>query len=434
MKKQQKRKQKTKNRARQRPKSRNKRPIPPFDSGSMRSRDHAERFYRDLKAADNGLQEGDLLSYVSYVEYLYTALADCSDPVIRRSEPYRDIETKAACALSSLRKLLVDTATAPEVFARARRLGDALQLHYLLVHAEAILQAEDFGGVMDTKETFDPLVRRLEHHDEAGSVALHNLVGARLFELGHSADAEREWQAVRAALLRSGRLDAGAERLLASNAAIARWRMGDRDGAISVLQDAIESAPPMGGESARSLYPLVGYVELLRDAGRTEEASKAFEQLNHLVERLQPLRGDQLPDERKHEVRDMASVLGLVDVETPRRTYFPPCQGPGEARRWESTYVPSIFSGASPGVLRIDWSTPEELLALHGPEDPLFVASARLVAAAAVEFESGPDVLAIQQLQKTRLLLEEQAPDAAALADVYWALEVALQSVTMEFS
>lgn len=430
-KKQQKRKQKYKNRSKQRSKPRNSRPIPQFESGSMRSRDHAERFYRDVSAAGSRLEEGDLLSFV---ERLYAALADCTDPVFRQSAPYKSIETQAASALSNVRGVILGTKTAPTILARATSLGDALHLHVLLVLAEVLLETEDVGGVMDTKEMFDPPIRSLEHHDEGGLVALRNLAGARLFELGHSADAEREWRAVRAALLRSGRLDAGAERLLASNAAISRWRMGDRDDAITILQDAIESAPPISGDAARSLYPLVGYAELLRDAGRTEEASRALEQLNRLVERLRPLPATQLPDERKHDVRALASAFGSMDVEIPRRTYFPPCQGPEEAKRWESTYEPLTFSGASPGVLRIDWSTPEELLALHGPNDPLFIASSRLVAAAAVESESEPDFLAIQHLEKTRLLLEQQAPNAAALAEVCRAQEVALQRMSMAVS
>jgi plasmid stabilization system protein ParE len=414
MKKQPKQKQKPKNRPKRRPKAQSHRPSRADHMASDRRTDAAERFKRDFLSAVTMMHSGDLQEGL---ERLYEALARCTDSSVRNSRPYLNAQGLAARLTTGLRLPLIASGRAPVLLAHTLgTLPRALSLHVSLASFETALTTLDTEGALRFGERISPMIRDLEHHHEAGFVALSNILGTHFFTIGDSAEAERQWQIVRQSLRRSGRLDAAADRLLASNIAVARWRIGDEAGAIASLERSLQTMPLSTDDCPRSLYPLVGYAELLRHADRTQDAARVLQQLQP---RLGPPRPADLLVGTLEECQDFPGADELVRsadlFATTDRTYIPPCSGPKPFRAWERDFDSRMFYGSAPGVISVDWCTPEELLALHGPDDELLLASVRIQSMMA---HSERNPLAVRHLTRARELLEQQAPDAALLREL----------------
>ena len=407
MKKQPKRKQKPKNRPKRRQAAQNRRP----DRASRHAMSPSDRFARDVAAADRRRDVGDL---VGWFDGLLEALANSTDPSVRASATYRNTEYLAAGAASGLRHVIIPCGLLPRIEDRITRFTRPFGLHLYLVTLEASFAGNGAETLMNRAEWLTSGILELEHvdgyEDGAPSSSLHNLVAARLFDLGHFAEAEQRWEAVRENLVRTGRLDTGADRLLASNAAIARWRAGDESGAIAALERSLRSRPLTESDNAMSLYPLVGYVELLRSSGRATEAATALERLSRTLIRHTPLAAVDLTEERQRDIEHLTSIIGeMDDFAAIQRTYFP-----HRSEQQQPGYI--AYYGSAPGVLILEWCTPEELLALHGPDDPLLVASVRVLSMMA----TGPlsYLPAIRLLARVRVQLEAQAPQSPLIAEL----------------
>ena len=414
MKKQPKRKQKPKNRPKRRPQAQNHHRSRADHMASARLSDAEERFQSELLVAVSTIGSGDELKGL---ERLYGALAQYTDSSVRSSMPYTNAQGLAACLTTGLRYALAESGRLPALLAYT--LGDlptALGLHLHLTLIEGALPGRDNDEALRLAEYAAKTIRRLEHHHEAGFAALSNILGMHFFNIGDSTESERQWQIVRESLRRSGRLDAAADRLLASNIAIARWRTGDEAGAIAALERSLQTMPLGATDCPRSLYPLVGYVELLRHADRATDAARVLDQLRP---RLGPPRPAEVLVDVLEECQDFPEASQLVwsstVFATTHRTYIPPCSGPKPYQDWERDFEPRIFYGSAPGVLTVEWCTPEELLTLHGPDDELLLASVRIQSLMAHSDESP---LAVRHLTRARELLEQEAPEAPLLREV----------------
>jgi len=347
---------------------------------------------------------------------LYVTLAETTDPRVRQSPSYWEAECLAAAMTVSYgRRLLGLPDVVRAMMLSMDDLTRHLSLHVHLALMQVQIDALNVERATELAQDVWDAVADLDEAHSGGYVAVRNLLADRLFALGDSASAEREWQTVRQSLARAGRLDGAADRLLASNIAIARWRAGDEPGAIEVLKDSLDSRPPTEADRPASLYPIVGLVELLRTSGRSKEAAEAFAGLNRHLRPIEPVDIAKLGSETTRMLaHTQEQLVDLNHQAAQLRTYYPSCGTTGVSRSPESPLRGVAFYGEAPGVLTIAWCTPEELLTLHGPDDELFLTSVRVLSMAARSW----DILAVYHLQRTRKLLEMEHPGSPLVADL----------------
>lgn len=337
------------------------------------------------------------------------ALAETSDPDVRRSATYWDAEGHASSFLTSLGPDIVRSDIGPDLLRLMRSgLSRHLSLSIYLGLLEPLLASADISAAKTIAARAFENVQGLDNAHEGGIVTARGILADRLFQLGDFAGAEQQWNQARASLHRSGRLDAVSHRMLAANVAISRWRAGDEKGAIGALEESLSIHPPAANDAALGLYPVIGYVELLRNAGRAAEARTALTQFQRLLRsRTRPVEADRR-SQSSRSTHELSQVLdGPSFASIVFRTYNPPCPITGFVHSPESPLKVGNFHGEAPGVATTWWCTPDELLAVHGPDDELFRASLEVLSLATGD--SGL-LAALKLIRIARRRLEREHP------------------------
>ena len=415
MKKQQKRKNRNKKR-----KNRNagrRRPTQQRSEQVERPRGSHDRVARQtlgeiaVEARKSTSYEG--MAEAAYV--LFEALRMASYRNVRASEEYRIAESSLADLIFVLVTTKYDAGVAEMLKdCVLSNVSQRLRLHASLVIFETGIREANREEVETLVADGHEFHRLLGVSTRSATVALNNFAAHRMFELGHSTEAEKFWRLVRQSLSDAGYLDPGADRLLRSNGAISRWRRGDLDGALSLVEPINRQIEASKETSPIAMYPEVQRIELLRQSELDQEADTAIEQL---LERIPAAPAHDADDVRYQDL--VKAELDTSEWDTRPalfRTYVPKqvrfTGRAGSSGLWEPK---NSFYGAASGVEIVDWCTPEELVRVHGSADPLFQASVRLLSVAAYR-ESSP--LALHQLNAARRCLQETEPNSSLIEDI----------------